>query len=565
MPLEYLKDGDEAFIGLNSRYNPASLPKGIVSKSKNFRLDRGVATVRKGIQRKTSSAIVNQSIYGTCVILNSLGQEIFVIAVNNGLYTYNPETEIFSTRFDFPEDEIIEDSDIVPPNSNGICDMAVAVDKIYISRGHSKRPLIASFSFSSGAITDIIVAPTTGDYSKFPNCNGLLYYGNRLIATGQSTSEGYSITARARDSVCVSNYLDFKSWDESDVFNLNEGSNDETIALAPWSLTEFVVFLRNSIYYLNVGTGRYTYSSPLDSTASLKMLVSDIGCNAKRSIVQANGGLIFLSNNGVYFFSPTQVGANDATRLLTNSKPLSEPIDDVIQRINKDAVYRSVATYWNNRYYLAVPLNSENPDDPPVTENNCVLVYNFILQSWESVDTYPSGFDVFSFIRGKKNNQNRLFGFDKEQGVFLFEELEYDEYGDNDAGTPRIGYFKLDEVPKAIISGEAFLPNSIEAELVTRLYTFNNLRDKRFSTAEVDMLANIGSGVNTYAETVNQDTSTLIDTFNSPSVEDFTRRTAIRKIAYGLNLKFIANYLRTSIRSVNVTATILGKQNISKK
>jgi hypothetical protein len=79
------------------------------------------------------------------------------------------------------------------------------------------------------------------------------------------------------------------------------------------------------------------------------------------------------------------------------------------------------------------------------------------------------------------------------------------------------------------------------------------------------MLANIGSGVDTYAETVNQDTSTLVDTFNSPSVEDFTRRTAIRKIAYGLNLKFLANYLRTSIRSVNVTATVLGKQNISKK
>jgi len=558
MPLEYLKDGDTAFIGLNSRDNPAALPQGYVTKSQNFRLDRGVATVRKGIERKSSGAILNQNIYGTCVILDSLGQEIFVIALNDGLVTYNPETEIFSTLTAFPSGENIVDADIQPPKSNGICDMVIAIDKIYITRGHSKRPLIATFNFSSGSITSVIVAPTTGDYSQFPNCNGLLYYGNRLIATGQSHTEGYNITARARDSVCVSNYLDFKSWDESDVFTLNEGSNDETIALAPWSLTEFVVFMRNCIYYLNVGTGRYTYSSPLDSTASLKILVSDIGCNAKRSIVQANGGILFLSNNGVYFLSPTQVGANDATRLLTNSKPLSAPIDDIIQKINKDAIYRSVAAYWNNRYYLAVPLDES-------IDNNCILVYNFILQAWESVDTFPAGFDILSFVKGRKNNQNRLFGFDKEQGIFMFEELEYDEYGENNAGTPRIGYFKLNAVPEAYIAEEAYQPNQIQAELVTRLYTFNNLRDKRFSTAEVDMLANIGSGVDTYAETINQDTSTLIDTFNSPAVEDFTRKTAIRKIAYGLNLKFIANYLRTSIRSVNVTATVLGKQNISKK
>jgi hypothetical protein len=38
MPLEYLRDADVGFVGLNSRDNPASLPKGIVSKSQNFRL-----------------------------------------------------------------------------------------------------------------------------------------------------------------------------------------------------------------------------------------------------------------------------------------------------------------------------------------------------------------------------------------------------------------------------------------------------------------------------------------------------------------------------------------------
>jgi hypothetical protein len=61
---------------------------------------------------------------------------------------------------------------------------------------------------------------------------------------------------------------------------------------------------------------------------------------------------------------------------------------------------------------LAVPLDDS-------TDNNCILVYNFILKNWESVDTYPAGFDLFRFVVGKKSNQSRLFGFDTDQGVFL--------------------------------------------------------------------------------------------------------------------------------------------------
>jgi hypothetical protein len=133
MPVEFLKDGDNGFIGLNSRDNPSTLPQGYVTKSQNFRLDKGIATVRKGLQRKTSSVILNQKLYGTCTILDLTGQEIFVLAVTDGLYTYNPQTEAFSSKIAFPAGETIVDADVAPPYSNGVCDMVVAIDKIYIS------------------------------------------------------------------------------------------------------------------------------------------------------------------------------------------------------------------------------------------------------------------------------------------------------------------------------------------------------------------------------------------------------------------------------------------------
>jgi hypothetical protein len=284
----------------------------------------------------------------------------------------------------------------------------------------------------------------------------------------------------------------------------------------------------------------------------MKNLVSDLGCVSKRSIVQADGGIIFLSDNGVYAMTPNPVGTNESMRLLTIANPLSAPIDDVIQRINRQYAYRSVGIYWNNRYYLAVPLDSS-------TDNNCILVYNFILKNWESVDTYPTGFDIFSFAIGKKDNQRRLYGFDTDAGIFLLEDLEYDEYGAS-TGTPVLPFY----LPSTL-SSSSFTPNQIQGELKTRLYTFESLRDKRFSTIEVDLVSNAGGQISTYAETINPDTTTLLDSFGSPLDEDSTRRLAIRKIAYGIQMRFTTNNLRTSVRATNITGTIMGKQNISKK
>ena len=57
MPLEspVLRDGDAGFIGFASRVNPVTLPAGMLQDSVNMRLDRGVATTRKGSKRLTDT------------------------------------------------------------------------------------------------------------------------------------------------------------------------------------------------------------------------------------------------------------------------------------------------------------------------------------------------------------------------------------------------------------------------------------------------------------------------------------------------------------------------------
>lgn len=536
----YLKDGDAGFIGLNSRDNPSALPQGYVSESRNFRMDRGVASARKGLERRTKGLLAGNDIYGSCTYIDANGQEIIVVVTTDKLWTYNPQTDFLDTAKTFPAGETITTSDG--------CDVLQAMDKIFITRGYNKRPLWWDMSSATLNVFPSVSSGTSG--SKFPNPNVLGYYGNRLIAQARYHSD--TNPNRHRDSVSVSNYLDYLDWDVLDVFTFNNGGNDQVVAIAPWTLNEFIVFMRHSIFYVNIGVGRYATGDALSNDSFIKTLVTDMGCIANRSVVQAGGGILFLSDNGVYFMNPTAVGSNESMRLLTADSPLSAPIDDVIQRINRDYAHRAVGCYWGNRYYLAVPLDTS-------TKNNAVLVYNFILKAWESVDTYPDGIDVFNFAIAKYNNQRRLFIIDTDQGIFLTEELDHDEYG-NSTGTPIIPAY----LPFTLGETE-FESNLIDSSLTTRRYTFGTFADKRFSGTEIDFLFQAGSAIETEALVANEDTSVLIDSYGSGSDNDETRRVPVRKFGTGIQLRFTTKSLRPSIRSTFVYGSLKVKNIISKK
>lgn len=533
---DYLTDGDIAFIGLNSRDNPASLPQGYVSYSNNFRLDRGVATVRKGLQRKTSGDLVDKEVFGSGTYLDENGQEIFVFVVSNGLYSYNPQTESLSSKVNFPAGETIT-------SYIGV-DVVHAMGHVFISRGFSKRPLIWDMN-----VTVTVMPSGSGTGHQFPSASGLLYYGNRLIAIGKHPQSPFE----ARNSVSVSNYLDHNNWDLLDSFTFNDGSNDEVVSVTPWTLNEFLVFMRNSIQYVNIGSGgQLSAGDGLASDAYVKTLTTDAGCVAKRTAIQVAGGVMFLSDNGVYFLQPQPNGGNEGVRLLTISDPLSAPVDDVIKKINRTYANRAVAAYWNNRYYLAIPTDGS-------TVNNTILVFNFILKAWESIDTYPEGFDASNFLVGKKDQQRRLYSIDKTEGVFLLEQLDWDEYGAA-TGSPILNFY-LTNGPDCILSESVFAINNIEANLTTRRYLFNETKEKRFSSVDVDIVAQGGSNTRTFIDTVNPDTETNVDNFASQADEDSTRRNPIRKIAYGAQVRFHTQNLRPSIRATYLKATILGKTN----
>ena len=664
MSREYAVDGDEGFIGLNSRDNPVNLGKNFVSKAQNIRMDRGVASVRKGAERLTTGALVGQPIYGTCTYTTATGTELIILVVSDGLYSYNPDTGALSAKVNFPAGQTIVATDEVELYQ------AQGIGYVYILRGFSKSVLRWD-----GSLT--IVAPGPGSHTNYPNSRHAIYYGNRHIVQTDS------------NTISVSHYLRDNAWSNLDVFTINDGSSDTLVAIAPWTLNEFVIFMRNSIFYAAAGVGANAAGDQAqESDSYIKSLASDVGCIAKGSIVQAGGGIIFLSDNGVYILNPAGAGNGSANtpegmRLLTIAEPLSAPISDVIARINFNAVGKAVATYFENRYYLAVPLDGSE-------YNNAILVYNFINKAWESVDTYPvnasietgvdyewytwindiyypephavrlaqgyiniqmrradslaHGFefgvdkvnvsfttynsynsypypqwpngnytvyghpwidanpgseDYWFFIRipytedlympdewwviavdyynglslasqtdnmtfmdfvvAKKGNRRRMFMVNDKQGLFLLDELDYDEFGQA-SGTPVLPFY----IP-ATLSPLEFTPINIDAELVTRAYSFQTNKEKRFSSFQVDAELPAGGVVDVFFDTTNPDTSTKITSYGSDVAEDFMLRVPARKSGYHSQLRFKTKNLRPAIRSVTVEAVIPGQMTQTKK
>jgi hypothetical protein len=700
MPKEYAVDGDEGFIGLNSRDNPVNLGKNFVSKAQNIRMDRGVATVRKGAERLTTGALVGETIYGACAYTTATGTELIVVCVADGLYTFNPDTETTSFKVNFPglvsgatyastgstvtitkathgltngtqlyvNTSVVGYGGVVTitavttntftysipasrPVSTGTATynatnfigpadevqlyQATGIGYVYILRGFNKSTL----RWNGSTTVDI---PDTHSHTNYPESRHAIYYGNRhIVQTDRNTIE-------------VSHYLEDNHWSALDVFTINDGGNDSIVAITPWTLNEFVIFMRNSIFYASAGVGANVVGDAAQEDNSyIKSLATDIGCIAKGSIVQAGGGIIFLSDNGVYMLNPAGAGNGAANtpegmRLLTLAEPLSAPINDVISRINYNAVSSAVATYWENRYYLSVPLDSS-------TRNNVTLVYNFINKAWESVDTYPensnvetpsaatfstasyssgafinvqvnkdghglaigdtvnvtfvddfggatavttkypngsyvvqaspydstyfyikvpytealampfgfywggncliakaNSFSFKEFIVAKRGNRRRMFMVNDTEGVFLLEELDYDEFG-NANGTPVLPFY----IP-AVLNPLSFEPIQIDGELTTRAYSFQTNREKRFSSLQVDAAFPPAGVLKTSFITVNPDYTTEVSTYGSPTEEDVILRLPARKSGYYAQVHFQSLNLRPSVRSVTVQAVVPG-------
>jgi hypothetical protein len=264
-----------------------------------------------------------------------------------------------------------------------------------------------------------------------------------------------------RDQILASDILDGDTYDQIfSQFRITAGIADFTVGFHSFYDDNLIVFNRNSIHRV-----RGTQGSLEDTIVT--ELTSEVGCLARKSIVGFANVVFFLSDNGVY-----AIEFLDQYNLRGASEPLSKNIQPFIDRINKSLADKSVGIFYDNRYYIAVPLDSVAGAND-ATGNNTILIYNTLNKSWESVDTFANGeFNILNVHYGKVGARNTLFYINDQGGIH--------EANASDA--------PIDSASLDTLGGSTTY--NVLYELQTRGYTLRTYDRKRFSVAQVQCQAN---------------------------------------------------------------------------
>ena len=277
---------------------------------------------------------------------------------------------------------------------------------------------------------------------------------------GTFSSPNY-IDRKVRDQIVASDILDPATYDQiASQFRITAGIADYTVAMQPFYDDALMVLNRNSLH-LVAGT-----QGSLADTV-VKELTREVGCLARKSVATQGNAVFFLSDNGVY-----GVEFIEQYNLRGVQEPLSKPIQPYIDRINESLASNAIGIYFNNRYFLAVPLDSQRGAGDAVG-NNTVLIFNLLNKAWESVDNYgTSNFNIINFHIGQADERNNLYIVNEFGGVH---EADANE-------TP------IDTISTSVV-GDSYTEN-VDYKLESRGYDLDTLERKRFTMAQVQVQAN---------------------------------------------------------------------------
>ena len=407
----------------------------------------------------------------------------------------------------------------------------------YIISERTESPATLSFyvqhedvSNAQGVIFQQHVSVGLG-FTHMPAPEYAAYHQRRLVMPFKYSVEDAVNTFTYRkilDEVIISDILDSNTYDQIYAqYRFNAGASDYNVGLHSFSDDNLLVFNRNSVHLVS-GAGQ---------DAKVQLITNEVGCVARKSIIQVGNNVLFLSDNGVY-------GANfqDLYNLRGNEIPLSSPINPVIQRINRSVWDKSVAVYFDNRYYIAVALDGSSV-------NNAILIYNFINKQWESIDTTEDiHWNILDLIVAGKGKDRGVYAINTLGGLHKIDARA-------DAFDVLSTEISTDEITGGVI-------HSIPASVTTRQFTLGSMDRKRWNNFELHVQSSLDneSDLNVTAELENIDTSVDLGTLKSLNSgsnlapdEDVSVRGRIgNRRAYGMQITLNNTVGRPRFRGLKV-------------
>jgi len=352
----------------------------------------------------------------------------------------------------------------------------------------------------------------------------------RLIVPYQFDITGSSGSATITDRNIVdealfSDILDADTYDRVyGQFRFNAGAADFIVGFHSFSDDKLVVFNRNSIHIVD---------NSLDLGSSNSQLVtSEVGCAARKSIQQIGNKMIFLSDNGVY-----ALDFMDLYNLRGQDIPLSAPIEGTIQRINKAHIDKAVSVYFDNRYYIAVPLDGS-------LTNNALLIYNFINQKWESIDSINNNDWEYTHLEvGGSGSERGVYCMNRNGGVHKYES-------------------RSDDTDNYVVQvGQSSINTQINASAISRMFTVGSIDRKKWNNFELHLQSSENNVSDANLEAITENIDAIIDLGTVANIngeelaidEDVSLRGRFgNKRAYGLQFKLTTTKGRPRLRALKV-------------
>jgi len=416
-----LTDGDTGFVGVDMRTAPHLLPAGYVADARNARFRFGVAEPRKGVMpvnwgetyfefpidwndgdinwnRQADNKFFD--VFGAGVWNDPDGNDWILLAASSDdstvqIYRMRQGNHAVvvpvSVTLSVPTRTNYQDI-----NSESLFWFTQAFDKCILSRGDDGTHLVMSDLLTG--FKEAEGASGAGGTESIPNAKTTLFLQNRLLVPHRPSG------ASKADHVAVSDILDYTSYDPVySSFKINQGDSDNIERLYAFNDQTVVVFKSTSIYAV---TGLY---GEWQNNAVLDQITTEYGLVGPRSVANTGSDLWFLSQRGVVSLRQTE-----QNKLQGVSQPASTPIQPLIDRIDM-AVAKDTAcgAYWNNRYYLSVPLDGSQ-------QNNAVLVYDFLNQAWSGIDDGDAIKIKYLFV-ADFNGREHLYYVDYEGVIGLYE------------------------------------------------------------------------------------------------------------------------------------------------
>jgi hypothetical protein len=403
--------------------------------------------------------------------------------------------------------------------------------EFYVDASKTDSHVTDGESFTSTPVFTRKVSVGLG-FSHMPSPPFATYHQRRLVMPYRFEVNDTvdSFTSRGiLDEVIASDILDTDTYDRIYAqYRFNAGTADYVVGLHSFAEDSLLVFNRNSIHLVQNTINL--------EAASTRLLTNEVGCVARKSITQVGNQVIFLSDNGIY-----GTRFMDEYNLRGTETPLSEPINETIKRINKEAWDKAVAVYFDNRYYLAVPLDGSS-------ENNAILIYNFLNSQWESIDTVNDiNYHTANMI---------VVGDGNDRGV----------YAVNNVGGVHQLDARADGVDRVIaqIGGSQVTPD-IATSVTTRQYTLNTMDRKKWKEFDFHIQSSDSntSDFDINIETENPDfvgSVGSLSTFNGSALavdEDVSIRGRIgNKRGYGIQFTINNTSGRPRIRAIEVEGSV---------